>query len=216
MLSLKIDHMKRIFLIPLLAALVGVPAVAQTVHKVGKANIQLVVTRDEAGFRECGVRFVVFDQKPNVTDFYDLRLIALVTDVNEGGFIEGGVMGLTNAQMVSMQSKPMPPLKPGPAPVKFWIAKNTDAVPLTPVQIIPDKDGLPGLMAVTKFEPMTTQLVNIAKGSTMQFSLQYPNQEERVVEMEAALEKKDADVLYACFSGLSKRMEARRAKNKTR
>lgn len=214
MLSCTIDHMKRIFLAPLIAALVSVPALAQTVHKVGKANIQLVVTRDEAGFRECGIRFVIFDQKPNITDFYDLRMIALVTDVNEGGFIEGGVMGLTNAQMANMQN--FPPLKPGPSPVKFWIAKNTDAVPLTPVQIIPDKDGLPGLVAVTRFEPMTTQLVNIAKGSTMQFSLQYPNQEERVVEMEAALEKKDADALYACFSGLSKRMEARRAKNKTR
>jgi hypothetical protein len=95
--------------------------------------------------------------------------------------------------------------------VKFWIAKNTDAKPLVPIGIVPDKRGIGALIAVTKFDPMLEQIVNIATGSTMQFVMQYPKQEERVVEMTTQqLDQSDAQALHVCLTSIAKRANERR------
>jgi hypothetical protein len=94
----------------------------------------------------------------------------------------------------------------GPSPVKFWIAKNTDPKPLMPVVVLPDKRNIGALVAVTEFYQTINQIINLADGSTMQFLMQYPRQEERVLEMTAPLEGEDIETLKVCLFNLVERV----------
>lgn len=194
--------MKLLHFFPLAAGLAIVSAQANPVRPVDKVKTQVMVARSAVGFKECGIRFIYSEDKGNETTFYDLQIVA-VADTATGGMITGTRAKMTTEQLMGLRGAP--PTTPGPSPVQFWIAKNTDAKPLVPIKIVDDKEEKGYLVAFTRFEPTVQQIRNMAQGSPMHIMLQYPDEPERVVEVTAPLEHNDMQTLSACLQDMMKR-----------
>jgi hypothetical protein len=194
--------MKTVYYFAVAAAMVALTASAQSVHKIDKTKTQVMVARNAEGFKHCGIRFIFAESTSQRTDLYDMQMVAIAEDV-AGGMITGSRSSMSNDELLELKGKP--PIKPSPSPEHFWIAKSTDVKPLVPLKILPDKEGLGMLFALTHFDPTVLQILNMAEGSAMQVMLQYPNGPERVVELIAPLARGDMETLKACLKDLTKR-----------
>jgi hypothetical protein len=101
----------------------------------GNVTLQPQIGRDENGFSSCGVRAISMVDLGKSAEMFDFSLV--IYRGKYGGLIKAGKYTLSPADL-QRQTLPSAVM---PAPVKFWIATDTDGKPLMAEKISPSDDA---------------------------------------------------------------------------
>lgn len=188
-----------------LAILASPPGLAQMVIEAEMATLQPQINRDEVGYSSCGVRAVVLTQgEANFVDAYDFSMNLSANSLI--GTLKAGKTRKTKAEMLQGKTSMDPVM---PAPVKFWIARESQGKALMPQEIIPAETRGYILERADMTETMKAIRATIA-GERMQFAVRYKNEPvDVVVSFSTKLTERERGPLMACFDGLVKRMTDR-------
>jgi len=195
--------MKHIFISAALVALITPPAEAQTVVQAKASSLTPQISRDSGGFSQCGAHLVVLDDVPNGMDAYDFSINVYAKPFM--GAIKAGKLHVTKEEMKKPSYSGTTVL---PAPIKFWIAKESDEKQLAPEKYIPaDSPGY--VMAGANGFMSFSTLINIISGERMQVAVRYKSEPlDRVLSFAATPSKDEVAALMACVSGVYKRLKA--------
>lgn len=187
----------------LLAATLSSHVAAQVVVQAASAQLQPQIGRDTKGYSVCGIRAVVLDEKPTLIEAYDFS-INLRADMF-GGLLKAGKSTTTKSDFIKgkLASKVVIP-----APVAFWIAKESDGKALMPSKVIPAET--PGYILAGGELVQTWQTVlAIIHGERMQFAVRYKNQGyDTVVSFSGKLKEEELKPLTACLEGMLERLKS--------
>jgi hypothetical protein len=190
-----------IFAVALVAAS---SASAQAVLQAEAAIIQPQIGRDAEGFNACGVRAVVLVDRGKVVETYDFSLM-----VRAGlyfGLLKAGKY--QTAKHLYLQGKHEGPAYV-PAPVKFWVAKETEGVGVVTTKSTPSDTPAFTLFAADLIKTLDGVLA-IAGGERMQFAVRYKAEAyDNVVSFAKGLSEQEMETLLACTRGVIQRMQAR-------
>lgn len=177
-------------------ALMSAPAHGQIVVNAQHAAVQPTVSRDDKGFKSCGVRAVVLFSGGKKDIVYDFSVNIYPDSL--WGMIKAGSHNSNAGKLVALQ----------PAPVDFWIVGAEDGVPLRPKKLIPAE--APGfVLGVTELIPALEAMSSMAYGKRMQFAVRYKHEAlDRVVSFQASMEKDDLITFEACSKGMQSRLNA--------
>jgi hypothetical protein len=192
------------YVLPALAVLITAPSLAQMVIQADSANLQPQILRDDVGYKSCGVRAVVVAQgERNFIDAYDFSMN--IRDKLRVGLLKAGKTRVTKSQILSGKTSTDAIT---PAPVKFWITKESEGKAVMPQKIIPaDTKGyiLEGADLVQTMEVIMATI----NGERMQFAVRYKNEPlDVVVSFAATMPDHEKKPLMACFNGIIERMTA--------
>lgn len=194
--------MKYFCLLAALAALNVGPAAAQTVTQAKMSRLTPQISRDETGFSQCGVHMVVLGDAPEGMDAYDFSINVYAKPFM--GAVKAGKMHVTAGEMKRSSYSGKTVL---PAPVKFWIAKESEDQQLMPEEYFPADS--PGYVIARAHAFMSfSTLINIIAGERMQVAIRYKSEPlDRAFSFSATPSKEEATALMACVQGIYKRLE---------
>ena len=177
-------------------------ASAQMVVQASSAILQPQIGRDQTGFHTCGVRAIVTDSKPGLVDVHDFTL-AIRADM-PGGLIKAGKSSTSNASL----AKGTPSMKAvQPAPVRFWIATESEGKALFPLQVIPAET--PGyILESVDLGQTLSEILAISSGKRMQFANRYKNEAvETVIAFAVEMPEAERQPLLTCLDGVIARLK---------
>jgi MSHA biogenesis protein MshL len=188
-----------------LAILASPPGLAQMVIEAEVATLQPQINRDEVGYFSCGVRAVVVTKAE--ADFIDAYDFSMNLSANTMfGTLKAGKTRKTKAEMLQGKTS-MDPIMP--APVKFWIAKESEGQAVMPQKVIPAETKGYILERADMTETMKAIMATIA-GERMQFAVRYKSEPvDVVVSFSANLAERERGPMMACLNGLVKRITDR-------
>jgi hypothetical protein len=168
------------------------------------ATLQPQIHRDDAGYKSCGIRvIVVAPGERNYTDAYDFSMNVWAT--LHAGLLKAGKTRLTMSEILSGKGS-MKAITP--APVKFWIAKESEGKALMQQKIIAAKTKGYILEGADLVQTMDAIMATIT-GKRMQFAVRYKNEPvDVVVSFAATMPEHESKPLMACFNGIIERMTA--------
>ena len=190
---------KIIFLLLLCVAATAVQA--QMVIQANNASLQPQIGRDKSGFSSCGVRAVVIVVAGDNIDSYDFSLIikagaaaGLLKVGKERGSMQRAIKGDYKTEVVV------------PAPIKFWIAKESEGKAVMPQKILPSDDrGY--ILAIADLVETAVGIISIIEGERMQFAVRYANQPlDVVVSFAGKMPDNERLPLMACLQAVSDRL----------
>lgn len=195
--------MKNTIYVALLSLFVfGGSAQGQSVVQATSVKLQPQIGRDEIGYSTCGVHAVVLDVQSSIVDVYDFSL-------NIQSNLFSGLMkaGKMQVSMKDMLANKMPTKAILPAPVTFWISKESDGVALRPQKVIAAET--PGyILAGADLAKTYEILLAIVTGERIQFATRYQNQGlDTVVSFGAAMPEAELGPLMACVTGVTARFK---------
>ena len=155
----------------LVIALFGIceAVVAQSVVQATTVTLQPQIGRDDGGYSTCGVHVIALDVQQAIIDVYDFS-INIHADMFSG-LAKAGKMQVLPKDMLAGKT---PNKAVQPAPVMFWISKESDGSSLRPREIIAAET--PGyILASTELVKTYEILLAIINGERMQFSTRYKN-----------------------------------------
>jgi hypothetical protein len=192
------------YVLPALAVLITAPSIAQMVIQADSARLQPQIHRDDAGYKSCGVRvIVVAPGERNYTDAYDFSMNVWAT--LHAGVLKAGKTRATKSEILSGKAS-MKAITP--APVKFWIAKESEGKALMPLKIIAAETKGYILEGADLVQTMDAIMATIT-GERMQFAVRYKNEPlDVVVSFAATMPEHESQPLMACFNGIIERMTA--------
>lgn len=183
-------------------ALLSLPAYAQMVVQADSATLQPQISRDDIGFSACGVRAIVLDTKPGLAEVHDFSLT-----IRAGlfaGLLKSGKLRITTAEM---QKGNLPKKAVTPAPVKFWVARESEGKAITPQKIIP-ADSIGYILESADLAETYGAILAIIHGERMQFVTRYKNESlDTVIAFAAKMPEQELKPLMACLDSVSKRLE---------
>lgn len=177
-------------------------ASAQIVVQASSAILQPQIGRDQTGFSSCGVRAIVTDSKPGFVDVHDFTL-AIRADM-PGGLIKAGKSSTSNISL----AKGMPKTKAvQPAPVRFWIARESQGKALFPLQVIPaDTPGY--ILESVELGQTLSEILAVSGGQRMQFANRYKNEPvDTVIAFSVELPDAERQPLLTCLDGVIERLK---------
>lgn len=187
----------------LLLALLSLPsAFAQVVTQANLATLQPLISRDSKGFLSCGVRALVTYSTPNFVDAYDFSLV--IDAEMFRGILKSGKLRMSTADLAKGKQFTAAVV---PAPVNFWISKETDGIAISPKKIVPAlTTGY--IMGSADFAQTSQGIMDITEGLNMQFVTRYKNEPlDRVIAFSAVMPEHEMKPLSACIHGLLNRMK---------
>lgn len=186
----------------LLMVVLSCSAMAGAVIQADMAMLQPVVDRDENGFQACGVRGLVAVSTPETTDFHDFSLM-IRHDFFYGTLKAGKVRASTKAVLNGSASRETVM----PAPVKFWIAAESNGKSVSPIKIMPAQSkGY--IIETADFVGTYEAILDMIHGERMQFSLRYKNQpSEQVISFSATMPEVEVSPLMMCLKKVLERAQ---------
>lgn len=186
----------------LLMAVMSCSAMAGVVIQADMATLQPVIDRDENGFKACGVRGLVLKSTPETTDLYDFSLM-IRHDVFFG-LLKAGKMRASTKSMLKGSASPKTVL---PAPVKFWIAVESNSKAVSPIKIMPAEDkGY--ILETADYFGTYEAIFEMIHGGRMQFAIRYANQpSELVVSFSGVMPEVELTPLMNCLKEVPLRAE---------
>lgn len=186
----------------LLVAVLSCNAMAGAVIQADVVTLQPVVDRDEKGFHACGVRGLVAVVTPETTDFHDFSLM-----IRHNMFYGTLKAGKTRASTKAMLNGNASQEVVMPAPVKFWIAIESNSKAVSPIKIMPAEDkGY--ILEIADLAGTYEAILEMIHGERMQFSLRYANQPvEQVVSFSATMPEVELSPLMKCLKEVIERAE---------
>jgi hypothetical protein len=187
------------------AILAASPAFSQMVIQAEMAKLQPQINRDEGGYKACGVRVVVVTQgEANFIDSYDFSMniwASLPTALLKAGKSrttkEKLLQGKATIESVT------------PAPVKFWISKESEGKALMPQNVTPAESKGYILEGADMAQTMDIIMATIT-GERMQFAIRYKDEPvDVVISFSENMADRERLPLMACFKGLMQRMQDR-------
>lgn len=173
---------------------------SQSVVQAAEVRLQPQIGRDAKGYTWCGIRAIVLDDRKDSVDSYDFAI----------SLKHGSTMALTMAGKAKYTQLPNGKLssKPVlPAPVNFWIVRDTEAKPLMAAKVMPDNDTSFVIGAVDMADAWKTTM-DIISGKRMQFAVRFKDQSsDTVVSFSKKLSEEETFPLISCFDGFFKRMK---------
>jgi hypothetical protein len=185
-----------------LALLASLPAFAQPVIPAAMTQLQPQISRDSQGFSACGIRAIVLDTNTEVVDAHDFSLL-IRADILMGT-LKSGKSRVSKAGMLRGE--------PGkvviPAPVKFWIARESEGNGVVPVKTMPANS--PGyILEIAELAKTYEAILAIIDGERMQFATRYKNESvENVITFSAKLPPEDLKPLMACLDSVVQQIVA--------
>lgn len=193
--------MKTPLLILLIASL-SLPATAQVVVQATSVHLQPQIGRDAMGYSECGVRAIVLDLKPDLVETHDFSIF-LHSGVF-GGMVKVGKYETSHADFLKQKPASKAVI---PAPVTFWIAKESEGKAMMPIKVFPaETSGY--ILARTEMLQAWSTLLSVIQGERMQFATRYKNQGyDTVISFAGTMPDAELKPLMACIEGLAQRMK---------
>jgi hypothetical protein len=185
----------------LFTALLSLPATAQVVVQASSVVLQPQIGRDAVGYTQCGVRAVVLDVKPKIVDTYDFSIMFRLGLL--AGMVKAGKYETSSSDFLKQKLALNAVM---PAPVTFWIAKESEGKALMPTKIIPaDTPGF--ILAGTDMLQAWSTVIAVIQGERMQFATRYKKQgNDTVVSFAGSMPEQELQPLMACMQGLAQRM----------
>jgi len=194
--------MKKIIILSLLA-LTSIPVGAQVVVQAANVQLQPQIGRDAKGYNVCGVRALVIDEMPTLLEVYDFS-INLRSDMF-GGLLKAGKSTTIKADFIKgkLTSKTVIP-----APISFWISRESDGKALMATKVIPsDTQGF--ILTGGELVQTWQTVLAIIQGERMQFAVRYKNQGyDTVMSFSGKLKEEELKPLFACLDGILERLQA--------
>ena len=183
----------------------GGNAFGQMLVQADAAFLQPQIRRDDAGFISCGLRAVAVVGGKEWVEAYDFSV--LVTPHVSGGLLKAGKQKLPMASFLKGEKAYRTVM---PAPVKFWIAKESEGKALSPTKILTSES--PGfILGIADLTAAWKVVMSIMNGEQMQFAVRYENQPvEVVVTFAKELGEAERKPLEACLRGVYERINAER------
>ncbi len=187
-----------------LAGLMGVIASAQMVIQADHSVLQPQINRDTEGFKSCGMRALVSTFHSGYYQTYDLSLNIYADTLY--GLMKAGKSSITKAALLAGTKKPIQTHLP--APVKFWIGKESEGKGFYPTKFIPAQNKgfvLGGGDFIIALETITAMM----QGERIQFAIRYPNEPgDVVIAFSPSMPEHEIKPLLACVSGVIQRIKA--------
>ena len=187
----------------LLLAVLSLPlASAQAVIQANLATLQPLISRDNKGFSSCGVRALVTYSTPNFIDAYDFSLV--IDAKTFEGILKSGKLRMSTADRAKGKQFTAAVM---PAPVNFWISKETDGTAISPQKIV--SAHTPGyIMGLADFAQTSQGIMDITEGLNMQFVTRYKSEPlDKVIAFSVVMPEHEMKPLSACLDGLLNRMQ---------
>lgn len=173
---------------------------AQMVIQAEKTSLQPQIGRDDSGFSSCGVRTMVIVISGDTIDSYDFSLIiradaaaGLLKAGKERGSMQRALKGDFKTEVVV------------PAPIRFWVAKESEGKAVMPQKIIP-AENRGYILAIADLVETVRGIISIIEGERMQFSVRYASQPvDVVVSFAGKMPDIERIPLMACLQGLGDR-----------
>ncbi len=166
------------------------------------AVLQPQILRDGNGFVSCGLRAMASIAKRGWVEAHDFSV--LVDGQALIGLFKAGKKktSLANALKGNYTNDTVMP-----APIKFWVAKETDGKALIPDKVM--KSDTPGyIMGPLDFSKSFDVIMGMMAGERMQFAIRYKDEPlDTVISFAAALPESEAAALDACLAGLVGRLQ---------
>ena len=198
--GIAVSYIARVSLILYLCTVTAF-ANAQMVIQADSAELQPQIGRDEIGFSSCGVRAVVVAKDNKFLDAYDFSLMVR-SDVFGGTLKAGKVRTTAPALLKGKNSYELVV----PAPINFWMAKESEGKALRPTRIIPaeNKGYILGIAdAADTFEIIMAMI----HGDRLQFAIRYKKEPvDVVVAFSAAMPESERKPLMTCINGVIERL----------
>lgn len=181
-----------------LVLILSQPASAQTVVQAVSATLQPQIGRDDKGYSTCGVHAVILDVQGSLVDVYDFSLNIYADSFH--GLIKAGKMQTSTKDMLANKAAPKALT---PAPITFWISRESDGKALRPQKVIAAET--PGyILAGAEIAQSYDMLLAVITGERMQFAMRYKNQNrDTVVSFGTAMPEVEFKPLMACLEGVT-------------
>lgn len=168
----------------------------QTVTSADRAEVQVVVGRDEAGFSSCGVRAMPMMLSAGAAEVYDFSIVIYRKSFLP--LIKAGRYELNNKDS---QRKPTHKVVM-PAPVKFWVASATEGVPLMATKLmLAETPGF--ILGYGDLALSWESILSIANGNLTHVVIRAKKDSyDHVVAFSAKMQPPDLDSLNACLDSL--------------
>jgi hypothetical protein len=179
------------------------PAAAQMLIQADLALLQPQISRDETGFRSCGVRAVVMSDDTQIVEAYDFSL--MVDARHFVGMLKAGKRITTKAQLLKgdRSNKVVMPL-----PIKFWIAREAEGKAISPQKVVPSETkGF--ILGIADIAQTYEGIFAIIHGERMQFAVRYKEQLiDVVISFVGEMSEVERNSLLICLNGIVERMRA--------
>jgi hypothetical protein len=177
------------------------PVHSQVVVQAQIVTLQPQIGRDDTGFVSCGVRAIVMDSKIEFVEMHDFSLIVRADLFF--GMLKSGKRRISKAEMLKGK---FPTKAVMPAPVKFWISKENEGKPISPLKIMQSYD--PGyILESADLVGTFAGIVAIIQGERMQFATRYKNESfDTVISFSAKMPEEEFVPLVTCLKGVTDRL----------
>jgi hypothetical protein len=181
---------------------IAVPASAQMVIQAESAILQPQMRRGDDGFRSCGVRAIVMDVGTEFVEVHDFSI--MVDSELLAGTLKAGKLRISKANMLAGKR---PNKAVVPAPVKFWIARESEGKAITPKKSLPAET--PGfILEISDFVLTYEGIMAMIHGDRMQFATRYKDQPlDAVISFSAQMPAYEREPLLACLNGILERLK---------
>jgi hypothetical protein len=169
------------------------------------AKLQPQISRDEGGYKSCGVRVVaIADAEERFVDMYDFSMNVWAAPAT--ALLKAGKSRTTKDKLLQGKTNGETVM---PAPVNFWIALESEGKALMAEKILPAETK--GYILASADLIQTLDIIAAAiHGERMQFAIRYKNEPvDVVVSFSANMPDYEIKPLKACFVGLGERMKRR-------